>query len=79
MTRRHFIAIAAELRKQRPDSAKLCPSYLDRTPWERGAYDEWATIVIGMAGVLSTLGGLDVNGNRRFDRDRFLTACGLAS
>jgi hypothetical protein len=66
VTRKHFLAIAAEMRNQRP--ANL-PAYADMTAWERGAYDEWHTVVLGIAGVLHAFNG-------RFDRDRFLTTCG---
>jgi len=30
-----------------------------------------------LAGRLSDEGGLDINGNRRFKRDKFLDACGV--
>jgi hypothetical protein len=74
MTRKHFEAIAAELRRQRPDLAPSygIPSYLDSDSWTRGAYDEWATVVIGLAGTLRAF-------NPGFNRERFVTACGLAS
>ena len=51
------------------------PTYANAPAWERGAYDEWATICIGIASTLESLSGNDLNGNRRFKRDRFLTAC----
>lgn len=71
MTRKHFSAIAAELRRQRPDLRGVVgqPTYASSPAWDRGAYDEWATIVIGMADTLHTFNG-------RFNRDRFLSACG---
>ena len=72
MTRKHFEAIAAELRRQDPR-----PYDPDKVEWSSGAYCEWATIVLGIADTLSTLAGYDLNGNRRFKRDRFLAACGL--
>ena len=75
MTRKDYKAIASELARQHPYlslNADRCPSYLDSTPWVRGAYDEWATIVIGIASVLH-------RDNPAFDRSRFATACGLAS
>lgn len=74
MTRRHFTAIAAELLRQRPDIRGVngIPTYASAPAWERGAYDEWATIVIGLAGTLRQF-------NPNFDRERFVSACGLAS
>jgi hypothetical protein len=76
VTRKHFIAIAAELQRQRP--ANL-PEYGAMSAWEQGAYDEWSTVVLGIASTLSDLAGYDLNGNRRFKRDRFLVACGMES
>ena len=54
MTRRHFEAIAAELRRQRPDLREVVgvPTYASSPAWDRGAYDEWATICIGLAGTV---------------------------
>jgi hypothetical protein len=79
MSRKDYRLIAAELLRQRPDIRGVngVPTYASAPAWERGAYDEWATIVIGLAGVLSAEGGYDLNGNRRFKRDLFLKACGL--
>jgi len=68
MSRKHFQAIADELRRQRPDAADK--NAFDRTPWEAGTYDEWATVVIGMADVLRSF-------NPGFKRDRFYAACGF--
>ena len=71
MTRKHFTAIAAELRRQRPDLRGVVgqPTYASSPAWDRGAYDEWCTIVLGMAHVLRSF-------NAGFKRDRFLAACG---
>lgn len=67
MTRKHFAAIAYELRRQRPTNL---PPYGQMSDWERGAYDEWCTVVIGMADTLYAFNG-------RFQRDRFYAACGF--
>ena len=85
MTRKDYRAIAEVLRAERPDcssgqtSADAVPAYLDRTAWERGAYDEWATNVLAFARMLRDQAGYDVNGNRAFDADKFYAACGFAS
>ena len=70
MTRKHYIALANELRHQRPDVPTADVPYDRMGAWERGAYDEWSTVVIGIAGVLAS-------DNGRFDRGRFYAACGL--
>jgi hypothetical protein len=59
-----------ELRRQRPEAADK--DAFDRTPWESGCCDEWATVVIGLAGVLRHY-------NYSFDRSRFFAACGFES
>ncbi len=64
---KHFAAIAAELKRQKPFPL---PGPFDRTPWESGTYDEWATIVLGMADVCHSF-------NPNFKRERFLSACGF--
>lgn len=73
MTRKHFAAIAAELRRQRPDLRGVVgqPTYASSPAWDRGAYDEWATVVIGMADVCHLF-------NPGFRRERFYAACGFA-
>lgn len=68
MTRQHFAVIAAVLLNEKPDTEGKI--YSDRTPWAQGAYDEWSTIVLNMAACLKTQ-------NPRFDRARFLAACGM--
>lgn len=68
MSRKHFQAIAEELRRQRPEAADKDP--FERTPWEAGTNDEWSTVVIGIAGILRQF-------NPGFKRDRFLGACGI--
>ena len=66
LTRQHFESIAAEAKWQQPEAWDK--SQADRSDWERGACDEWATFVLGLAGVLARFNG-------GFDRARFLRAC----
>ena len=63
MTRQHFVAIAAVLLSEKPPRVAG-----DR--WSDGARDEWSTIVLNMASMCAKQ-------NPRFDRDRFLSACGM--
>ena len=70
LTRQHFEAIADELRRQRPDAADVDP--FARTPWESGCYDEWCTVVLGIASTLRQFNGM-------FDRAKFYAQCGFAS
>lgn len=68
MTRGHFEAIARTLREERPDR--------DGTRWADGARDEWSTTVLAFASLCHDSSNLTPNGNRAFDRERFLRACG---
>ena len=68
MTRKHFAAIAAVMLNDKPGTEGKV--YSERTPWARGAHDEWSTIVLNMAAMLATQ-------NNHFDRARFLAACGM--
>lgn len=70
MTRKHYVALAAELRRQDPRPNAEHFDYPTANAWERGAYDEWSTIVIGIADVLAA-------DNPRFDRQRFYAAAGM--
>jgi hypothetical protein len=74
MTRKDYGVIAAVLRAERPDAADV--DAFDRDPWAAGTYDEWSTIVLATARMLRDQSGLDINGNRLFDADRFYSACG---
>ena len=74
MTRKDYLAIAAALKN---DAAHLEPNavYKDYTKmpqWNAGAYDQWHTTVLALASVLAS-------DNPRFDRARFLAACGVQS
>jgi hypothetical protein len=75
MTRKDFRLIAEVLRQERPDAADVDPFARDK--WASGTYDEWSTVVIRMARALRDDSGYDLNGNRRFDIDRFYAAAGF--
>jgi hypothetical protein len=64
MTKQHFESIADVLKRERPDR--------DGTRWAAGARDEWSTIVLQFAAMCAAQ-------NARFDRARFLIACGMES
>lgn len=68
MTRKDYIAIAAALSLERP--ALTLEQYAMAPDWDRGTFDEWNTIVLRFAGMLAA-------DNPRFDRAKFLTACGV--
>jgi len=65
-TRSDLYAIADALNLAKPDGK---PS---------AASDQWVRDVRAIATALNDTTGLNTNGNRRFDRDRFLKACGMA-
>jgi hypothetical protein len=74
MTRKDYILIAAALKG---DAAHLQANavysdYSTMPSWNKGAYDQWNTTVLAVADALA-------RDNARFDRARFLTACGVAS
>jgi hypothetical protein len=60
VTRKDYVAIARALADQYPLDQRQVPQ------WERD--------VEAIADTLSDLSGYDANGNRRFDRDRFMAA-----
>ena len=62
MLRMHFQYVANVLRSERPTR--------DSTLWSDGACDEWSTIVLSMARAFQGT-------NPRFDRAKFLDACGM--
>lgn len=71
MTRKHFEAIAAALKAEKPvthDEDGFCGScdFCD----DSGARRTWRRSVLAVADVCGTF-------NHHFDRDRFLTACGM--
>ena len=74
MTKKDYVLIAAALRG---DAAHLAPdavykSYVTMPAWNKGAYDQWHTTVLAIAAALAS-------DNPRFDRARFLQACGVQS
>jgi hypothetical protein len=73
MTKKDYILIAAALRG---DAAHLTHQagipYERMTPWYRGAYDQWNTAAMAVADALAS-------DNPKFDRSRFLAACGVMS
>ena len=70
MTRKDYVAIAKALADQEPGRR-------DSDGAQTSAYDQWSTDVLAIASALADLSGYDLNGNRRFDRDRFLAAVGM--
>ena len=69
MTKKDFELIANTLRSEDPRTKH----YPDMTDWEKGvAGEEWNTTVLAFADALATT-------NPRFDRARFLAACGVQS
>lgn len=74
MTKKDYERIAAALQH---DAAHLDRverrDYSQMTDWEKGAYDQWSSTVLAVASMLAREPGT------RFDRARFLAACGVAS
>ena len=70
MTRKHYTAIAKALADQYPVFDTLHDRELD------GRVAQWRSDVLAITATLADLSGYDTNGNRRFDRDRFLAAVG---
>jgi hypothetical protein len=65
MTKKDFEMIASTLKSEMPE----------REPgnrWSDGARDEWSTTCLAFASMLAST-------NPRFDRARFLAACGMES
>jgi len=70
MTRGHFEAIARELRELRPGT-ELLPNV------NPAAVRQWRATVEAFAVLCHDSSNLTPNGNRAFDRERFLTAAGI--
>lgn len=67
VSRRDFQAIADGLARTRPES--------DGTQVTERRRDQWQHDVDAVAAALHDVAGLNGNGNRRFDVDRFKAAC----
>lgn len=72
MTKKDYILIASAFKR---DAVFLRPELVGKTyqempDWQKGAYDQWHTLVLEMADLLG-------EANPRFDRATFLTACGV--
>jgi hypothetical protein len=74
MTKKDYILIAAALKADAAhlDSKAIYSNYSTMPSWNKGAYDQWHTTVMAIADVLA-------RDNPRFDRSRFLAACGVKS
>lgn len=68
MSKKHFIQLAAALRASRPTTNK--PHFADLTPCESMNLAGWRMTVRSVADVCAQT-------NPRFDRARFLAACGM--
>lgn len=75
MTRKDFEAIAAALADQRPmiTGAPLGWQEMDAVIVD-AKIEQWTKTVEAVAKTLSDLSGYTPNGNRRFDRERFMKA-----
>ena len=73
MTKKDYILIAQTLRD---DAAHLADggeyNYVNMSQWEKGCYDQWHTVVLAVRDALQ-------RDNPRFDRAKFLAACGVQS
>ena len=70
MTKKDFEAIAEALRDEYPLDTSAGETYETVGAWGKGASDEWNTTVRAIADVCMASNG-------RFDRGRFLYACGI--
>jgi len=80
MSRKHYVVIAAALASTLPNveqfttySAVGNNSMVNHISYD-AALDQWKTDRDAVARVLSDSAGYDLNGNRRFDRERFIAA-----
>lgn len=70
VTRKALERMARELRDVRPNPDAQFVA-------DRMAYLSWRECVIALSNALNDHMGLNVNGNRRFNRERFYAAAGL--
>jgi hypothetical protein len=70
MTRKDFDLIAAVLFAERPSFHKAGEYHDWSSVMDAGEYHRWSSVVVAMADRL-------VYTNPRFDRKKFLTACGM--
>ena len=78
MTRKDYVVLAVMIAELDPRENRT-PDFDqpgDRDYWQ-GRYSQWASTATKLADLLGDDSDYDLNGNRRFDRERFLTACGL--
>ncbi len=69
MSRKDFVALAARLKAMRPAGENTHASQKAKNV-AAGRLDQWREMVKGMADFCQSQ-------SERFDRERFLTACGL--
>jgi hypothetical protein len=83
MTRKDYRTLAAVLADTRPDAEDYTQHSAigDNTMYNRIAHkaaeDAWRRTAVELANALSDDSGYDLNGNRRFARDRFYAAAGM--
>ena len=70
MTKKDYVLIAAAIHRDCPNEQGM--TYAQMTDWQKGASDEWHTMTLAIAAALG-------NTNPRFDRAKFLAACGVQS
>ncbi len=74
LTKKYYEMIAKVIRADAAharDDGTLETNYKDMPAWMRGAYDQWNTLVLNLADAFA-------DDNPKFDRARFLKACGVA-
>jgi hypothetical protein len=69
VTRKDYVRLAAALQSAQP--------YSDNSGVLRHKCEAWKLTVLAVADALADDSGYDLNGNRRFDRERFLKAAGF--
>ena len=73
MTKKDYELIALAFQRDAAHLARTTNrNYANMTPWEKGCYDQWNTTAMSLADVLA-------QENPKFDRKKFLAACGVQS